>query len=63
MLILEREAEESVEITTPSGDVIRIVHCGQAQNKKRIRLGIDAPRGYEILRDDARVRIPQGVAR
>jgi len=49
MLVLSRKKNESIVIKGDSGD-IRIVVV--EMDKGKIRLGIDAPRGYQIVREE-----------
>lgn len=54
MLILNRRVGDSITI---GKDIkITIVFVGSRQ----VKLGIDAPRGIEVLRDDAKEREPHG---
>ena len=50
MLILSRGPNERVIITTPQGETIQVVVVNA--NKGRTHLGIDAPQGYRILREE-----------
>lgn len=49
MLVLSRKKNESIVIKSDSGD-IRIVVL--EIDKGKIRLGIDAPKGYSIVREE-----------
>jgi carbon storage regulator len=49
MLVLSRKINEGIIIKGDSGD-IRIVVV--EMDKGKIRLGIDAPRGYQIVREE-----------
>jgi carbon storage regulator len=49
MLVLSRKINESIVIKSDSGD-IRIVVI--EIDKGKIRLGIDAPKGYPIVREE-----------
>lgn len=54
MLVLSRRAHaaehSALTITTPSGDVIRVVVIDVDRGK--VRLGIDAPRSCRVMRDE-----------
>ena len=50
MLILERKTNESIIITTPSGERITIHMYDTTRGKAKV--GIDAPKEYLILRDE-----------
>lgn len=49
MLVLTRRAEQGIVIRGKDGD-IRIVVVGA--DKGRLRLGIEAPQGYQIIREE-----------
>ena len=49
MLVLGRRAGEAIVINTPTGDV-RIVVLEDSSG--RCRLGIDAPRNFQIIREE-----------
>lgn len=51
MLILERKRDERIDIL---GGLITIVVVDIRGNK--VRLGVDAPRGISVVRDDAKRR-------
>ena len=51
MLVLTRKEGQQVTITTPSGDELVIT-----VTEGNCRLGIDAPRDYQIERDDMQKR-------
>lgn len=54
MLVLTRKAEQGIIIKGKDGD-IRIVVIGA--DKGRLRLGIDAPQGYQIVREELLLEI------
>lgn len=65
MLVLNRREGDTFTITAPNGDVITIVVLNyrrvrepvegstEPQVSHEMRIGIDAPQDYHILRDDA----------
>lgn len=59
MLVLSRRKNESYRIISPSGDVITVTQVEIRQSKSRV--GIDAPDGYKILRDDLFDKTKQSV--
>lgn len=50
MLVLSRKRDESIVITTPSGDVIEI--CVVDLNSRKVRLGIEAPKHITVDRQE-----------
>ena len=50
MLILERRSNESIIIQTPDGSTIKIHMIDTTRGK--VKVGIDAPEDYLILRDE-----------
>ena len=50
MLILSRKHNESITITTPSGENIEITIL--EGKGTQVKVGIDAPKDYLILRDE-----------
>jgi len=46
MLVLRRKVGEAITVTAPNGDVIRFVRVDLS------KVGVMAPRDYEILRDE-----------
>jgi carbon storage regulator len=59
MLVLSRKAREGVRLLLPDGRVITLrvvqVECG------KVRLGIDAPRDVEVMREELLPRqVPPG---
>jgi len=52
MLVLERKAGESVTITCPDGTIITVAVV--TLEGMRTKLSFDAPRSYQIMRDDTR---------
>lgn len=50
MLVLSRGKGETVVITTPSGERIRVQVAKLTNNK--VRLCFDAPRDFEIMRQE-----------
>lgn len=55
MLILTRKDGQQIEITTPQGEKIIITLVEGIPGKARV--GIDAPKEFVILRDDAKRRV------
>lgn len=51
MLVLTRHTNESIEIDTPAG-VISIVVIDS--NRSRVRIGLTAPKEYNIVRSELR---------
>lgn len=58
MLILERQQNQAVKITTKSGEVIRVV-VTKFQAGKKVWLGFDAPRDILVLREEAENKTPR----
>lgn len=56
MLILTRRPGETIAITTPSGETIKVQFIERKGNQ--IRLGFDAPKEITIMRDDAKSTSP-----
>lgn len=54
VLILTRRIEETVGMTCPDGTKINVKVLGL--NTDEVRIGIDAPKDVQILRDDAKRR-------
>ena len=50
MLILARRKEECIVITTPTGEVIKILVMDAYHGF--VKQGIDAPKEYKILREE-----------
>lgn len=57
-MCLERKCRESVEIEAPNGDKLKVVVI-VIRGKNRVRLGFEAPPGYQIVRDDAKDKYPR----
>ena len=57
MLILKRMRDDEIYIDLPTGDKITIMVTDVG--KDYVRLGIEAPREYQIYRDDAVKREPR----
>jgi carbon storage regulator CsrA len=56
MLVLEREVQQSIIITCPNGDTIRITPTRVRGD--RTRIGVEAPASYRIDREEvARERL------
>ena len=51
MLVLTRNVSEGITITTPSGEVIRIILV-EVRGATKARIGITAADDVEILRDE-----------
>jgi carbon storage regulator CsrA len=58
MLKLTRKINETVSIITPLGEKI-VVTLVQNRGKYVSILGFDAPKNFEILREEATVRVPK----
>jgi carbon storage regulator CsrA len=56
MLVLSRQEQEGVKITTPSGEVIRVVVVRVHGNDRKVRLGFEANAGVVIDRDEVSLR-------
>ena len=55
-LVISRKRGQEVEIKAPNGDRIRVaVMRTQPDKRQEMRIGIDAPKSYEIHRVDERV--------
>jgi carbon storage regulator CsrA len=53
MLVVSRRVDERVVITTPGGEKLSIMVVRiDAGSSRRVRIGIDAPKGYRILREE-----------
>ena len=52
MLILKRTLDQKIYIEVPGGDVITIMVT--KIQRDGVKLGIDAPKNYQIVRDDAK---------
>jgi carbon storage regulator CsrA len=52
MLVISRKVHERFTVTSPSGDAIEVAIVSIEGGK--VRVGIQAPRSYKILRDDAK---------
>jgi len=60
MLVLGRRHKESVTITAPNGDVLRVTVARMpgvrlvegVPRQGPVRIGFECPRDYEILRDE-----------
>ena len=50
MLVLGRKEGESLVITTPAGERVTIRICAIRGNT--VRVGVTAPRDYEVLREE-----------
>lgn len=62
MLVLSRRKDDATEIYTPTGVTIKLVIVDVIQegpNRYCVKLGIDAPYEYNIVRDNAKVRVPK----
>lgn len=60
MLVLSRRSQESITITTPSGEVI-IVYVIRI-DKEKCRIGVQAPQEVQILRTEL-IANPTGMFR
>ena len=56
MLVLSREPQQVVELTTAGGEVITIRYLDRVDN--RIRLGFEAPMSVQIVRTEAKHKTP-----
>lgn len=54
MTEIELSYQESIVLTLPNGDKIRICHGGHDKQRGAAKIAIVAPRHIEILRPDAR---------
>ena len=55
MLTLNRKTDESIIISTPSGETIKIVLISTCKSHSKI--GIQAPQNYRILREELNEKI------
>ena len=55
MIVFNRKHGEAFQIHTPAGDVISIAVDKSRQNQ--VRVIVDAPEGYTVLRSELRDRI------
>lgn len=51
MLVLSRQKGEAIIFHLPGGEVIRVTLC-EIRDGHKIRLGIDAPDGVQVLREE-----------
>lgn len=51
MLVLGRDADQSIVMNLPGGGQIRLVFM-ERRDGRRFRVGIDAPQGVEIIRGE-----------
>lgn len=56
MLLLTRRPQETIIVTTPDGTEIRFTIMGLKGNQ--VRLGIDAPKDVDIVREEIADRPP-----
>ena len=59
MLVLSRKTDETIIVTTPSGEAIKVVVV-EIQGSNKVRLGIDAPAAVTIHRSEVADRIAAG---
>lgn len=59
MLVLTRQRDEAVVITTPSGERIKVVILGLRGkgSELRARIGIDAPQSVVIHREEVQEKL------
>lgn len=61
MLILGRQTDERIVITTPSGDELEVTVVGIKGN--RVRLGFEAPKQYAVHRKEVQDQIKRHAPR
>ena len=63
MLCLNRCEGQRFVIRTPNGDELVILIIKQHRPSQGVRLGIDAPRQYAIVREELQERIERSAAK